>query len=90
MDTKKRELFFRVIDGDSRLIEIMFHFDRFTHCERMLEWLIQNKITGKTFFDLYLNTFKASWLSMGKWVVMRVNKDKELKPVYAGKDFRVK
>lgn len=89
MNENKRELFFKVIDGDPRVVDIMFQFDRFVHCERMLQWLVKNKITGKAFFDLYLGQFKASWLTMGKWIIMKVNKDSELKPIVGGRDFHL-
>lgn len=89
MDNKRRELIFKVIDGDVRNVDVMFHFDRFVHCERMLEWLIANKITGKAFFDMYLNEFKASWLQFGQWIVMKANKDTTVQKIYAGKDYRV-
>jgi hypothetical protein len=89
MNDLRRELFFKVIDGDPRLVDIMFQFDRFKHCERMLQWLVVNKITGPKFFDIYLNQFKASWLTMGKWIVMKINKDSELKPLIGGRDFHL-
>lgn len=89
MNEMKRELIFKVIDGDPRVVDIMFHFDRFKHCERMLQWLVANKITGSKFFDIYLNQFKASWLTMGKWIVMKINKDSELKPLIGGRDFHL-
>lgn len=72
------------------MVDIMFQFDRFKHCERMLQWLIANKITGKKFFDLYLGDFKASWLTMGKWIVMKINGDSEMKALIGGKDYRLK
>lgn len=89
MNDLRRELFFKVIDGDPRVVDIMFQFDRFKHCESMLRWLVANKITGKTFFEVYLNQFKASWLTMGKWIVMKINKDSELKPLIGGRDFHL-
>lgn len=89
MNDKRRELILRVVDGDFRNVDVMFNFDRFVHCEKMLEWLIKNKITGKTFFEMYLNDFKASWLNFGKWIVMKANNEKEYRPVMAGKDFLV-
>lgn len=90
MDIKRRELILKVVGDDTRVMEVMYHFDHFVHAETMLEWLVKNKLTGKAFYELYLGEFKASWLSMGKWVVMKINKDKEVKALYAGKDFRVK
>jgi len=89
MNENKRELIFKVIDGDPRVVDVMYHFDRFVHCEPMLRWLIANQITGKKFFELYLEGFKASWLTMGKWIIMKINKDKDLKPLIGGRDFHL-
>lgn len=89
MNESKRDLIFKVIDGDPRVVDVMFHFDRFVHCERILQWLIKNKLTGARFFDVYLNEFKASWLTMGKWIIMKIQKDTEMKPIIGGRDFHL-
>lgn len=77
----------RIADGNAQALPILFELDGFVHAERMFRWMIANKITGETFVEMVQNQFQHSWLSFGKWVVMRVNKDKEVKKVIAGKDF---
>ena len=90
MDMKRRELFLRVIDGDARVVDVMFQFDKFVHCERMLEYLVKERITGAKFFEIYIQNFRASWLQFGQWLVMKINNDTQLRPIIGGKDYRLK
>lgn len=90
MNDRKRNLILQVIDGDVRVIQskATYHLDRFVHSERMFEYLVKEKITGAKFHEMYLNVFKGSWLTMGKWIISKIQKEKELKPVFVGKDYR--
>ena len=89
MNPKRRELILTIADGHQENLSILYHLDRFKHSERILEFFVRNKITGRKFFELYQNEFKLSWLSMGKWAVMKINKSKELRPIIGGRDYRV-
>ena len=87
MTPQKRELIQRVIDGDLRLLPLMHQLDGFTHSMRMFTWLNQNKIVGVELYALWTLNFKSSWLGLGKWVVMMINKDNQIRKVIAGKDY---
>lgn len=89
MNGNRRELILRVADGNPETLPILYHFDRFRYAEKILKFFIQNNITGQNFIDVYQNQFKLSWLSMGKWAVMRINKEKTTKAIIGGKDYRV-
>jgi len=80
----------KVADDDLRCFPILHKIDRFVHADKILEYFVKEKITGKRFYDdFYLRKFKLSWLSMGKWAVMKLQKEKHYRPIIAGKDFRV-
>jgi len=80
----------KVADDDHRCFPILHKIDRFVHADKILEYFVKERITGKRFYDdFYLRKFKLSWLSMGKWAVMKLQKEKHYRPIIAGKDFRV-
>lgn len=87
MNPIRRELIHRVADGYNKNYQVLHHIDGFVHAERMYKWLIAHKITGKNFWEFYSKTFKYSWLTLGKWLVMKINKEAELARVVAGRDY---
>lgn len=88
MTPKRREQILAIADGNPQTFPILHQLDHFVHADKMFDWLIKNRITGKTLVDLIANEFQHSWLTFGKWVIMRVNKDNEMKKVIAGRDFK--
>ena len=88
MESKRRDLILQVADGDPRTFPILYQLDRFVHADKMFAWMLANGIKGKYLVEVVSENFKHSWLTFGKWVVMRVNKDTQLRSVIAGKDFK--
>lgn len=87
MDEILREKFLRLIDGNPDLMVIAHELYKYRYCEKLVDFLIKNKITGKQ-LQLWLNEeFNNSILSMVKFIVMRVNKNKEVEGVFAGRDW---
>lgn len=80
---------FTVADGVDGNLYNVHRLLSFVHHERMLDWLIQNKITGKKFKQWFLYEHKMNIIDMGSFIIAKINKDKEVKPVYAKKDFIV-
>ena len=80
----------RVADDCPNAFPIVHQLDGFVHAERMFEWMIREKMTGNSLVQTYIHDFKGSWLSLGKWVIMMINKDTQLRKVIAGKDYIVK
>ena len=78
----------RIIDGQPDLIPIMYNFDKFVHAEKILGYFLKEGWTGVKFREIYQNKFKLSWLTMGKYAVMKLKKEKNMKPIFAGKDFQ--
>lgn len=84
-----REKIFRVMDGHHEALPIIHQLLSFVEHERILDWLCENKITGKNLTEMYLKSCKASILTMGEFIIATINKRKPGGPVYAGKDFIV-
>ena len=80
----------RVADDNPNAFPILHQLDGFVHADKMFEWMIQEKMTGENLVQTYIHDFKGSWLSLGKWVIMMLNKDNQLRKVIAGKDYITK
>ena len=94
MTEHRRLLNLRVL-GDKPISKtIMFclwHIDRLTACEPVLEWLIKNNLTGDRFIEFVKTEF---WLDgtphilpMCKYLIQRALHDVEQKPIIGGKDY---
>lgn len=90
MTPQRRELILRVCDGNQNAFPIVHQLDGFVHAERMFKWMIRENMTGNNLVETYIHDFKCSWLTLGKWVIMMINKDTEMKKVIAGKDYMPK
>ena len=94
MDHRRRDMMLRIIDdvstqNDFNLITtFLYHMDRLSRCEHILKWLILNRLTGKNFSE-WVKINRFSPLSLSKYVLMKIRKDSELKPIFAGKDYLV-
>lgn len=89
MSPKKRELILTIADGNPECFPILYHFDKFKFSEEIFKYLVREKIVGKKFVEIYQNEFRLSWLSMGKWIIMKIKKEREYRPIFAGKDYLV-
>lgn len=87
MTPKRRDLILAVADDNMEALPIIHHLCGFVHCEQMFTWMIKNKMTGKSLVETYKLDFKHSWLSLGKWVVMKASGDQKIRKVIAGKDY---
>lgn len=90
MTPQRRELILRIADGKNSAFPVLHQLDGFVHADRMFTWLIRNNIVGNTFLEYYVQKFRCSWLSFGKWIVMKINKEAEVTRVIAGKDYKLK
>ena len=88
MTPRRRELFFKVVDDDQRALPILHHANRLTRCDDILTWLVENNLTGRRFVDFFLLN-EASILKTYQEVLKRINKDKIIQPIFAGRDYIV-
>lgn len=65
------------------------HLDRLSQCDEILQWLIQHQFTGKKFLEFVMVGHKNSILEAAKHVIRRIRRDAEVRPIVAGKDYRV-
>lgn len=89
MDRRLRYRYFQIMDG-IQTKEMTHHLsilDQFVHRERMAKWLIDEKFIGKMFLGWVRTEFKGLMLECCREIVRRVNGDRGLKPIIAGKDF---
>ncbi len=93
MTTRRRELYFRIIDSyaDIHPITHRLHFlDNHFPPEKLdkaLAWLISNDTTGRKFVSWFTVECKGSDLEMHRLLLSAVDNQK-LRPVIAGRDFR--
>lgn len=87
MNELKRQKYLAVIDGEPSLLPIMHQMDHYKDSEKILSWLIKNKLTGKNLKQWFDGNFQGSVLSFIKWVAMKSNKEKEYRPIISGKDW---
>lgn len=86
MNLKTREMFLQIIDGDQRLLPIMYQAYRFVRCDEILTYLVGNKITGNKLLEYYI-TQNSSPLNLMSDILRRVDKNKQKQKVLAHKDY---
>ena len=89
MSDMQRELYFRLMDGNNSVMPIIFQIHNYKYSWEISRWLYENQITGRILVDFLKVKFESSIMRMVKFVIMKINKDKELKPIYAHKDYKV-
>lgn len=88
MSPQRRDLMFRVMDGDPRVSHYLYHLDQFHKCDLMLNWLIQNRLTGREFLNWARFHFGASILDMCRFILGHLEKNREYRPILLGKDMK--
>lgn len=70
------------MDGDQRLARLMWVFANHQRCNQMLKWCIDNKLTGKTFYEWADFKFGHKFaLPVIQFIVKQLDRDLNLKPV---------
>lgn len=82
------ELGARIWDGDNRVRFILQFLADFDRSEEILRYLIKEGFTGKKLWDWVQGEFSGSVLQMAAYVLMKINKETEIKPIIAGRDLR--
>ena len=68
---------------------VAYEISKYKHSLDIQVWLIKNKMTGKILQSWLKEEFDNSIMSMIKEIIMRINRDKEIKPIYAHTDYRI-
>jgi len=85
----ERDFYLRIIDEQPGLMPVAYEISKYKHSLDIQVWLIKNKMTGKILQSWLKEEFDNSIMSMIKEIIMRINRDKEIKPIYAHTDYRI-
>lgn len=92
---KRRELFLKIWQGyepfhdvTARLFYLDVHFPE-AMLDAALEWLVRNRLTGRQFVQFVQGDCAGSNLELHRRLLAKVEHEKSLRRIYAGKDFRL-
>lgn len=88
MDTNRRMKMLKILDGQPELPTLLWHFDKLSRCDEVLDWLIKNRVTGKRLVEFY-ETYNCSILSCASDILKRINAETVAGKIIAGKDYHV-
>lgn len=88
MTPHRRTLMHQVMDHQPAILPTLHFLDRFVRCDEMLQWLVDNKITGKEFLNFVHFKFPESQLSMAKFILKRIKKSRDDGKVFQGRDMQ--
>ncbi len=91
---KRRELFLRVWNGHTPVHDVtarLFYLD--THfpeagLDDALRWLVRNQLVGRSFVQFVEADCGGSNLELHRRLISKLEHEKKLRKIYAGKDFR--
>ena len=89
MSNMQRELYLRVIDDHHAVTPIVYQIHNYRYAFDISRWLYENSITGKILIDFLKVKFENSIMELVKFVIMKINNDREKKPIYAHKDYKI-
>tara|TARA_B100000749_G_C18269903_1_gene399908 strand:- start:393 stop:710 length:318 start_codon:yes stop_codon:yes gene_type:complete len=89
MSFLQRELYLRIVDGDPRVMPIVHQIHNYRYSVDISRWLYENQITGKILLDFLKVSFENSIMGMVKFIIMKINRAKEIKPIYVNKDYKI-
>lgn len=87
MNPKRRELMHRAMNHELKLVPVMHQLARYKHCDKILLWLISANIIGKDLLEFLQLEFNNSVMAMVQFIVMRNEKNKEIKSMIIGRDW---
>jgi hypothetical protein len=89
MTPRRREKLLRVMDGKLELTVYLWHWNQHRRCDQILDWLIQNRLTGGRLSSWISGQFRGSILEPLRHILQRIDRDPEPKPVIVGTDYGV-
>lgn len=88
MSAVRRGLMLTVHDGCGETLPYLFRMQDLQRCDEVLGWLCRNNITGKVFLSWMRLEQGDSILKASSYILMKLNRDKEARPLFAGKDWK--
>lgn len=83
----RKELVSMAMDDKFDLLPVMHQISRYRSCDKILKWLILNKITGLILLDWLRNYHKNSVMGMVKFIIKSDNKDRKECAIILNKDW---
>lgn len=87
MSQRQRELVLRAADGHLDTLPILYNFLNYKRCDEIMSWLLQNRITGHNLIALVNREFGNQILSVVKYILMKIDRDRVMKPLFLGRDY---
>jgi len=87
MTERTRSLMFKAMDGNMNLIPLMEYFYDYRRVDMILDWLIKNRMTGKTLEDWVTKKWGMARFDMVKFILMRIDKLSVCKPIFLGEEY---
>lgn len=87
MTENRRQMMLRICDNHPQIPIYLFHLNSYVKCDEMLQWLIQNRLTGAEFMKWTLFYHGKSMLGVGETILKWIEKEKGTRPILAGSDF---
>lgn len=87
MTEKRRDLIFQLTEGNLKLLPLMHELTQYERCDEVLAWLVGRKITGEDLWEYYTKIWSNRILSMTQFILMRIDRNKEIKPILYGVDY---
>lgn len=81
-------MMFKISDGKEKALPYLHFIYNMTRCDEALSWLVKNKICGQRFLDFVRMECDNSLLKLGSVLKSKIEKEKELRPLYVGRDVK--
>lgn len=86
---RRTRLFQQVWKNQHGAEVILFQVHSHVRCDDILTWLLRNQITGKKLIEFFEDHCQKSFITMFQKIIKAIDRDLALKPVLAGKHYRV-
>lgn len=89
MSPWRREKMLMLNNGDinHQVNHILRIIDGHRRCDEVLAWCLRSGLTGDNIVEMVRYQFGFSPLTFLKWVLSKIDKENELRPVLVGKDW---
>ena len=82
----RRELMFNVMDGDNRVLPMLYQLNNFQRCDEIFRYLIRNNLTGRELIFWFNETFQGSFLNLVAHCLKKIDRDVMRRPLHYHKD----
>ena len=87
MSHLRRDLFHKVMDGDGRILPLLYHFDMMRRCDEYLVLLVRSGLVGNNLYEWFYNEMKGSPLKSISVLTKYLEKQKNVRSLFEGRDF---